>query len=228
MRGWHRGLVTVNGVWSNQPQFVRSFVNPCLTQSQLSRGRQIAATKQLTVPLRIVFVGRIDTAKGTGRILDIAEQLHDADVAFDIDLIGDGPERARFEDYAKQKGIRTLVHFRGWLARDRIDAYYERAHFILFPSSSSEGWPKVLSEAMAYGAVPVASNISSIPYYVERSDAGKTFPPDDVQAFTQQIIYYLKNPEVWKIASQNSLKVAERFSYENYLKDVRELLSSAR
>ena len=28
---WHRGNVTVNGSWPGQPDFVKSFYNPCLT-----------------------------------------------------------------------------------------------------------------------------------------------------------------------------------------------------
>lgn len=227
-RGWHQGIVTVNGEWPNSPPFVRSFVNPCLTEEQLLRGRKVAAEKHIQTPIHIVFVGRVDEAKGIGRIIDVAHRLNDTELDFAIDIIGDGPERQKFEDEARIKRVTDRIHFHGWLARDQVDTFYEKAHFILFPSTSSEGWPKVLSEAMAFGVVPLASNISSIPYFIENAEAGKTLPANDIEGFVQAILGYVNNPDAWKQASQNGLKLAERFSYQNYLNDVRKLIEDAK
>lgn len=223
-RGWHRGFVTVNGQWPGDPDFVRSFVNPCLTHAQLMQGQRAAEQKALTVPINIVFVGRIETAKGVGRILDIAAQLRSAGVEFRLDLIGDGPERKAFEASAREKGLFDCTHFHGWLPRDQIDVFYEKAHFILFPSSASEGWPKVLSEAMAYGAVPIASNVSSIPQYLTQFETGRALDADDVCGFANAIRFYVENPDIWKQVSNNGVKNAGYFSYSHYLEQVRLLL----
>jgi len=223
-RGWHRGLVTVNGEWPDSPEFVHSFLNPCLTEAQLAYGEQVAATKELALPLRIVFVGRIEAAKGVGRILEIAKQLVQAGVTFEMDLIGDGPQRTDFEASANENGLAKAVHFHGWQERDQIDTFYARAHFILFPSSSSEGWPKVLSEAMAYGAVPLASNISSIPQHLARHATGRAFDAGDSTGFASALKDYLERPEQWKAEAQNSVRAARDFSYANYLRAVSTLL----
>ena len=95
---------------------------------------------------------------------------------------------------------------------------------MLFPSSSSEGWPKVLSEAMAYGVVPVTSDISSIPQYLEEFKVGHAFNPDDLQGFVKVVIWYSEYLDQWKQESQNAVKVAHLFSYANYLESVRCLL----
>lgn len=222
-RGWHRGLVTVNGEWPDSPEFVHSFLNPCLTEAQLAYGEQVAATKELALPLRIVFVGRIEAAKGVGRILEIAKQLAQAGVTFEMDLIGDGPQRTDFEASANENGLAKAVHFHGWQERDQIDTFYARAHFILFPSSS-EGWPKALSEAMAYGAVPLASNISSIPQHLARHATGRAFDAGDSTGFASALKDYLERPEQWKAEAQNSVRAARDFSYANYLRAVSTLL----
>lgn len=218
-RGWHRGLVTVNGEWPDSPPFVRAFLNPCLTDEQLAQGEQAAAEKQLTDPMRIVFVGRIEAAKGVGRILDVAERLAQAGVAFEIDLIGDGPQRAAFEARVRENGLSAAVHFHGWRERDQLDAFYARAHFILFPSRG-EGWPKVLSEAMAYGAVPLASDVSSIPQILAHYATGQTFDANDSAGFAGALRNYLEHSEQWKTEAQNSVRAARDFSYANYLRAV--------
>lgn len=222
-RGWHRGLVTVNGEWPDSPAFVRAFLNPCLTDEQLAQGEQAAAEKQLTDPMRIVFVGRIEAAKGVGRILDVVERLAQAGVAFEIDLIGDGPQRAAFEARVRENGLSAAVHFHGWRERDQLDAFYARAHFILFPSRG-EGWPKVLSEAMAYGAVPLASDVSSIPQILAHYATGQTFDANDSAGFAGALRNYLEHPERWKTEAQNSVRAARDFGYANYLRAVGALL----
>lgn len=222
-KGWHRGVVTVNGEWPDSPSFVHSFINPCLTQEQLAQGKEVAKSKHLSSPLRIVFVGRTDTAKGIGRIIQIAHRLHETNQDFLIDVIGDGPERPKFEADVERLGLNANFTFHGWLARDEIDRYYNYAHFILLPSNS-EGWPKVLSEAMSYGVVPVASAVGSIPYYLRTAQAGQAFPADDVDQFVKALKSYRDNLEKWKKESQRGVQFAEQFGYESYLEDVKRLL----
>jgi len=81
----------------------------------------------------------------------------------------------------------------------------------------------VLSEAMAYGVVPLASTISSIPYFVNQANSGKVIQAEDLQAYVSAIIHYLGHPEIWKQESQNAAIMAENFTYENYLKAVTDL-----
>jgi glycosyltransferase involved in cell wall biosynthesis len=222
-KGWHRGYVTVNGEWDNLPPFFRSFVNPCLTDEQIQRGRQVAASKTLETPVRIIFVGALKSTKGVDRVLEIVKQLQVMNVSFRLDLIGDSNERSVFEERVSQLEVVNQVYFHGWLSRDHIDAFYEAAHFILLPSKG-EGWPKVLSEAMGFGVVPLASKVGSISYFIDGAQAGHTYYLDDIGGYRDQILEYLHNPEIWKIASENAVKLAERFSYSNYLSDVRRML----
>jgi hypothetical protein len=77
---------------------------------------------------------------------------------------------------------------------------------------------------MAYGAVPVASSVSSIPQYFKKFGSGRTYAPGDVEAFAKSIQWYLTHPGIWKDESENAVKVASQFSYANYLRAVRAVL----
>jgi len=226
-KGLHKGVVTVNGRWSGQPRHVYSFLNPSLSQQDLEQGRLAGEGKELRLPVYLLFVGRIEEAKGVGRILRIARALHANGVSFELHLVGDGPERPTFEQQARREGIADYTAFHGWLPKPALADFYRRAHIFIFPSLSSEGWPKVLSEAMAYGVVPVASAISSISQVLADTGAGLALPPENIEAFVQAIESYLNCPEAWYQASRAGMAAAARFTYDAYLDAVREMFQEA-
>jgi glycosyltransferase involved in cell wall biosynthesis len=143
-----------------------------------------------------------------------------------LDIIGDGSNRSRFEALVTED-LSRRIRFRGWLPRTAIGPILMQAHFILLPSDSSEGWPKVLSEGMAYGVVPVASDVSSIPHYLRESGVGVTCNAYDIDGFAAAIIDYARHPERWRIESIRGLTAAKRFTYEVYLENVSRLLGLA-
>lgn len=222
-KGLHRGVVTVNGRWPNQPKHVYSFLNPCLTDQEIAEARLAASEKQISIPPRLIYAGRLERAKGLDRLLNILARLQQRGLSVTLDLVGDGPERPAFENLARALGVAQLVKFHGWLPRPGLAPLYAQAHLMVLPSSS-EGWPKVLSEAMAYGVVPISSNVGSIPEYLDSFGTGKTFDPDDVEGFTDAISYYSLHPEAWKKESEKGMRAAQLFTYANYLKSIQNLL----
>src|SRR5690606_14702914 len=113
-----------------------------------------------------------------------------------LDLVGDGEERPDFERRARALGIDGAVRFHGWLPRAEINPIYAVAHCMLLPSRS-EGWPKVLREAMAFGVVPVASAVGSLPPPLAEIGAGAALPPADVEAFVERLAGYWRDPAAW-------------------------------
>ena len=222
-RNMHRGMVTVNGQWEGQPNHVVSFVNPSFSRSNWVMAQTSVNDKQLTTPVELLFVGRVEEEKGVGRLIQISSALNQLGIDFHVNVIGDGPKRSDYEKQVNEKGITDSFSFLGWKSRAELRLYYRDAHFILLPSTASEGWPKVLSEAMAYGVVPLASTISSIPYFLKQANSGKVIQTDDLQAYVAAIIDYLGHPEIWKQESQNAAIMAEKFTYENYLIAVKDL-----
>jgi glycosyltransferase involved in cell wall biosynthesis len=221
-RNFSRAKVTVNGRWPDQPRHITSLVNPCLTRDELDEGRNQSATKPPLAPLRLIFVGQVNEKKGVGRALKIVQRLVDRGLDVTLDIIGDGPHRAQFEAQAASE-LGGKVTFHGWVPRTALAPYLMQAHLMLFPSES-EGWPKVLSEGMAYGVVPVASNVGSIPQYLREAGVGVAFDPHDLDSFVTAIIAYARITNRWQIESKQAISAAERFSYHAYLNSVSRLL----
>lgn len=210
-----RGPVTINGQWPDQPDHVHSFYNPSLTLNEVQQAAQLTKTKELTTPLRLLFVGRVETAKGVGTLLQIVAQLKQEGLKVHLDIIGDGPEKTQFEALMHQLTLEKQVLFHGWMTRSQLNAFYAQAHLFLLPSFS-EGWPKVLSEGMAYGVVPLASNVSSIPQILTATGAGLTFAPVDVAGFAQAIVALSQNPRQWAEMAAKGRATAVDFTFETY------------
>lgn len=220
---FHKSIVTINGKWPHQLPHVHSFLNPCLTTEELKEAETLSRDKKLSEPLRLLFVGRLETEKGVGRCLEIASELLRRKVSFFFDFAGDGLERKKFEAIARDFKIDRNIKFHSWLSRDELNKIYEQAHFLILPSQT-EGWPKVISEAMAYGVVPLASKTGSIPDFLRGIGIGGTFDPDLPMDFSDALCGYLLNREKWKKESSTAVNEAKVFSYKNYLKAVEQLL----
>lgn len=223
-RGLQRGFVTVNGAWPDQPAWVRTFYNPSLDEDDIVTARDAAHTKRLSSPLQILFVGRIETAKGAGRAIEVLARLRALGKAATLELIGDGEERGTFEALTRERGVADAVRFAGWQPPSAVNEAYRRAHVLLLPTTASEGWPKVLSEGMAYGVVPLAGSVSSIPQYVTHFGAGAAVPAHDIAGFAEAIAGYIDEPGRWERESRNALAATHWFSFSQYLTSVDELL----
>ena len=63
-------------------------------------------------------------------------------------LVGAGEEGAALRSLARRIGVEDRVMFAGSVSQDRLPCHYSAAD-VLILTSSSEGWPNVLLEAMA-------------------------------------------------------------------------------
>jgi len=174
-KGFTHGPVTVNGKWPNSPKHIYSFDNPSFTLEEIRNARKTYINKQLTSPIRLIFVGQLESAKGIDLCLEIVQKLL-AHIKVHLEVLGNGPEFDQLQAKCTQLGITPFVNFHGWVSHELVKSHLAESHFILLPSTS-EGWPKVLSEAMAYGVVPIASDVSAIPQILSEVNTGFALPP---------------------------------------------------
>lgn len=223
-----RGLaVTVNGSWPGDAAHVFPFRNPSFTAEELAAARE-GGDRRLPLGeerLELLFVGRLDEPKGAGRAIEILARL-ELGARARLTVVGSGPERPAFEALARGLGRERQVIFAGELARPELAALYRRAHFLLLPTRSSEGWPKVLSEAMAFGALPLAGAVSSIPQLLAAAGAGRALPPLEPAAFAASLAGYLADPSLFAAESRRAREAAADFTYDRHLAAVQELFET--
>ena len=104
-------------------------------------------------PLRLSFVGRLVALKGVDMLLEAAAPLLKAGGAT-LDLIGDGPERARLQSLIESLGLTASVRMEGWIDHAKLGPRLRESDLFVFPSIREFGGGAVL-EAMALGVPPV-------------------------------------------------------------------------
>ncbi|WP_430466449.1 glycosyltransferase [Winogradskyella ouciana] len=157
--------VTINGKWPNQPKQCLTFENPCITNQELKEGRDTIAEKSIDGKFEFCFVGRLEEEKGLDLLIEAFKSLPklEKQMVKSIHIVGNGHHK---KDYiAKAKETDVNFKFYGYLPRKEVQKVYCKSHCIILPSAS-EGFPKVISEAMNYGCLPIVSNISSIDNYI--------------------------------------------------------------
>lgn len=102
-----------------------------------------------------VYAGRLAQEKRVDRLIE-AFRIFSAQTPATLHIYGAGPEKARL---IAQAADLTSVRFMG--VTDDRDAIYGGAAFMILPSDS-EGMSNTLLEAMAYGAVPVITDVSGV------------------------------------------------------------------
>jgi glycosyltransferase involved in cell wall biosynthesis len=103
--------------------------------------------------LRVAYLGRLVPAKGADMLIEAAAPLLSAG-QMTLDIIGDGPERARVEALTKNCGVGDKVRFVGPIPHPRVAAHLSQYDLLGFPSVHEFGGAVVL-EAMAMGVVPL-------------------------------------------------------------------------
>lgn len=159
---WFRGPVTVYGRLPDQPSHIVPFFTSALDSAQAARAAAAASAPRACGPLRVLYVGRLTENKNVDVVLEAVARLADTGVAVECTVVGEGPERARLEARAARRGIAAQVAFLGGVPFDAVLECYERAD-VLALVSTSEGWGKSLTEAMAFGLVCIGSSTGVVP-----------------------------------------------------------------
>jgi glycosyltransferase involved in cell wall biosynthesis len=137
--------------------------------------------------LRLAWAGRMTSDKGLDDLFSALATVRDTGLPATLELIGDGPERRRFEDDAARLGLDGAVRWHGYVGRR--DAYLDllrTADLFVLPSRA-EGVPKAIVEAMAAGLPVVATDVGAVRSLLDHGRLGRLVPAGDPPALAGAI-----------------------------------------
>ena len=109
-----------------------------------------------STPLRAAFVGRLVPYKGADILLEaVVEFLRERKL--ELNIIGDGPQRAVLETMVDQMEIRKSVFFHGWVPHTQVQELLRLCDFMALPSIREFGGGVVV-ESMALGVTPIVAD----------------------------------------------------------------------
>lgn len=164
-------------------------------------------------PLKVLFVGEINQRKGIAQILEVAKQLSQKNVEFNLIGMGREYQSYLYEDYLQ------YVNFLGRVSYDTLMKNYEENHIFIFPTMG-EGFGLVLLEAMASGLPVIASKNCAGPDLIEDGYNGFLIEAGDTNALKERIIWFNNNNDKIREMSKNARSTALNFSWERYEKNL--------
>jgi glycosyltransferase involved in cell wall biosynthesis len=137
--------------------------------------------------------------------------------AWQLTLVGDGPEQPRLEALARDLGIAARVRFAGSCTHADLPRQYAEAQIVVVPSvedadGDRDGLPNVVLEAMASGRVVVASEIGATASAITPGRTGLLVTPGDVPALTRALERLGRQPQLGvELARRARRRVEESF-----------------
>lgn len=151
-------------------------------------------------PFQLLFVGRLVERKGVQFLLDAVAELRSTSNVH-LEIVGDGPLRAKLQEHAQSLDIADLVGFRGSIPRTELERSFASCDAFVLPAvtdskGDAEGLGVVLLEAMTYGKPVIASASGGIVDIVRNFETGLLVAPGDARALADAIRSYIGQPQL--------------------------------
>jgi glycosyltransferase involved in cell wall biosynthesis len=169
------------------------------------------------------FAGRLVPAKGLHDLVAALQQLR---FPFRFLVVGDGPLREMLERADLGRGELVL---RTGLRSDDMPRLYREMDVLVLPSRTTSTWAeqfgKVLCEALLCGVPVVGSSSGEIPWVIDVSGGGRTFPEGDASALAGLLTELHERPSLrTELASRGAAGVERNFSPRVAAKELDQLI----
>jgi len=172
------------GIPAEKVRTIRNGCNPSVFHMR-DRG---TARAQLAVDDRaelVLFVGRLDTAKGIGELLEAFFSLASRRPNLRLAFIGDGPGGEQLRAKAKHHALEERIILIGACPSHKVAQWLAAANVLALPSYN-EGYPNVVIEALSCGRPVIATKVGGILELVNE-DSGILVAPRDWCALAEAI-----------------------------------------
>lgn len=163
--------------------------------------------------VRLVIVARQEPAKGAGRIIRSLPLLVSTFPSITLEIVGLGSGIPEFKRITQELGIVDRVIFAGKLNHEQVMERLRHADLFVFPTTSSDGFPKAVLEGLASGLPVVATRVSVLPQLLERG-CGVIIDDASPQSVAQGIRDVLVSPETYETMSRQAISTARQYSLE--------------
>ena len=191
-----------------------------LNQGDAEEDRQaLRASLGLSDEIVIANVGRIVPVKNHDLLIEAFKRIKRDDVV--LLMVGGGSEEERLRRAVQSAGLEKRIRFLGW--RDDLGRIYAASDIVAL-TSSNEGTPVSLIEALAVGCPVVATDVGGVRDVLLNGKLGKLVPADDSAAFADALEQAIADlPRLREEAIRHRSEVRERYSADRLRTDMTEL-----
>lgn len=171
-------------------------------------------------PPQLISIGRLVEKKGFEILIDACNILNKQNIAFQCEIIGDGPLRESLERKIDSIGLKSKIFLSGAKSQDIIRGRLAAGSvFVLACVPEKNGGmdilPTVIMEAMGARLPVVSTTLAGIPEMVLHEKTGLLVEPFDAVGLAESIEKILKKPHHGKIFGEEGYKRARELFDES-------------
>ena len=212
--------VLVYGEWENQSKNIIPF----FTASYVSNEIIDLSEKDFSSKINFIFVGAFTQGKQPLLSVKVIEKLLTKNIAAKLDMYGNGLEFLNVKGYVEQNNLSENVVLHGNKSKEVVKKAFQKAHFLIF-ISKSEGWPKVVAEAMFWRCLPISSKVSCVENMLGNGNRGTIVESNVKENEIVTIIEnYIKNKNLYKKQVLDAKNWAQQYTLEKFSLEIKKLL----
>lgn len=172
----------------------------------------------------ILFVGRLAEEKNVEFLINSQKELIKKHKNIKLIIVGDGPDKEKYEQMSKEMGLEENIIFTGKVAWGDMPYYYHVAD-VFASASKTETQGLTIIEAMASNVVPICMKDEAFQSMVTEDLNGLFFETEE--EYQEKVLFlYEDRDELKKIDKQARIQ-AEHYSSKNYADRVLEVYNRA-
>lgn len=213
--------VLVYGEWKNQSKNIVPF----FTASYYNNELEEIPKKNLNSLIKFIFVGTFSEGKQPLLSVKTIALLKSKKHNVQLDMYGNGVEFNKVKKYIRDNNLSDFVILHGNQPKEKIKKAYQKAHFLLF-ISKSEGWPKVVAEAMFWRCLPISSDVSCVRSMLDIGKRGVVLNANATISEIYEIVgHFMKNPEDYQKKALKAQEWSQTYTLDKFELQIKKLLN---
>ena len=173
-------------------------------------------------PVELLYTGRIEPTKGLDEVLEAMKLLNEKGIDTKLNLVGWEDKKGYVEHLfqkARQFGMENNIVFHGKKQVGKeLFSMYRNADIYVIASKGNEGFPRTIWEAMANSTPVIASNLGSIPHFLDNGKNVLLVESGSVADIADNIDLLLRDKELRKRLVKNAYILAKENTLEQQAK----------
>jgi glycosyltransferase involved in cell wall biosynthesis len=176
---------------------------------------------------RLLFVGRLEKEKGCKELILGFNEAIKTHPDLRLTVIGDGAEKQTISQLIRNLKLEGRVELKGHLDfGPKLFACYQNSDILIIPSYS-EGFPKVIGEARAFGLPIIATNVGGMANQEHLSSGIYKISANNPDAISKSIQFLYANTDLYHLLSANSALNFDNHTIEYWSEYVENLITIA-
>jgi glycosyltransferase involved in cell wall biosynthesis len=223
-----RNVMLVTGGGDHRPsrnENIQWIFSTSRTRRDLETSSPRVISESETGP-KLIIACRQEPLKGTEIVIEALPEVLKSYPQATLGIVGDGSLLDQLRYRAFELGLESRVKFYGKVPQDKVISILSGADLFCYPTNASEGFPKVVLEAMSVG-LPVISTRVSVLQHLINQRCGILLDEATPISLSNAIVELYADKRRYEEISRGAIEVSKPYTLEAWTERIREFLIEA-